>query len=211
MSDGHGDPSAIIEDAERLRGHYGEPSDLVRRKALTRLDRHCRALIAASPFVVLATADDEGRLDASPRGDAPGFVAVLDERTLLLPDRPGNRRVDSFSNVLANPRAGLLFMVPGVNETLRVNGRARVTTDATVLEPHSVNGRAPVAGLLIDVEEAFLHCAKALVRSKLWDPARHVDRARFPPLGHMVAEQIGGLDPDEAERGVQESLRERLY
>ncbi len=211
MSDTHGDRTAIIDDADRLREHYGSPSDLARCKTLTRLDHHCRALVAASPFLVLATSDRDGRLDASPRGDAPGFVAVLDDRTLLVPDRPGNRRVDSFSNVLANPRAGLLFMVPGMNETLRVNGRARVTTDPTLLAPLAVNGRAPVAGLIVEVEEAFLHCAKALVRSKLWDPRQHVDRKSFPPLGHMLAEQIGDLDPEQAERGVQESLRKRLY
>jgi PPOX class probable FMN-dependent enzyme len=205
-----GAPSAI-EDLEGLHAHFGEPGPLAARKVIGHLDRHCRAFIAASPFLVLASADADGSADASPRGDAPGFVAVLGDRTLLVPDRPGNRRVDSFANIVANPRVGLLFLVPGVNETLRVNGRARIVTDTRLLEPLSVRGRPPVAGLLVEVEEAFLHCAKALVRSDLWNPEHHRDRRQFPTLGRILAEQVGGIEADEAEQQIQESLRDRLY
>lgn len=200
-----------VTSREQLRALYGEPSERAVRKQMARLDAHCRTLIAHAPFLVLATADAQGRLDASPRGDAPGFVQVLDERTLLLPDRPGNNRTDSLSNVLENPHVGMLFMVPGMNETLRLNGRARITTDPALLEPHAVNGRAPKTGLLVAVEEVYLHCAKALIRSHLWDPERFVERSTLPTMGRMLADQIQGLDPEDAERYTEQSIRERLY
>jgi len=200
-----------IETPEALRAAYGEPSDLVRRKALDRLDRHCRALIQASPFVVIGTADAQGRQDVSPRGDPPGFVAVLDERRLLIPDRPGNKRLDSLANVLENPRVGLLFMIPGMNETLRVNGRGSIVTDPELLEPLAVQGKAPPSALLVEVEEAFLHCAKAFLRSKLWDPEAQVDRKDFPTLGRMIADQIAGVDAEAADERIEEAYREKLY
>lgn len=200
-----------IETPEALRAAYGEPSDLVRRKALDRLDRHCRALIQASPFVVIGTADAQGRQDVSPRGDPPGFVAVLDERRLLIPDRPGNKRLDSLANLLENPRVGLLFMIPGMNETLRVNGRGSIVTDPALLEPLAVQGKAPPSALLVEVEEAFLHCAKAFLRSKLWDPEAQVDRKRFPTLGRMIADQIAGVDAEAADERIEEAYREKLY
>lgn len=194
-----------------LRALYGEPGGLAKRKVLDRLDRHCRALIAASPFLVIGSADADGRADVSPRGDAPGFVAVLDERRLLIPDRIGNNRVDTMANIQANPSVGLIFFVPGMNETLRVNGRATITTDAGLLEPLAVQGRAPKAGILVEVEEAFLHCAKALMRAKLWDPESRIDRRAFPSLGRMIAEQVGGVEVEQAEARVEESYRTRLY
>lgn len=200
-----------IETASALRGHYGDPSDLAARKALPGLDVHCRNFIAASPFLVLSSAGKDGNCDASPRGDAPGFVAVLDDTTLVIPDRPGNKRVDSLSNILENPRVGLLFFVPGMNETLRVNGRASVTRDADVLAPLAVNGKPPVAGIVVSVETAFLHCGKALIRSRLWDPASRIDRKSFPSLGRMLADQIGNLDGDKAQDWIEEGYRKRLY
>jgi len=199
------------EAAPALRGVYGEPSELVMRKVLPALDKHCRAFIAASPFLAISSADAAGAADVSPRGDAPGFVAVLDERRLLIPDRPGNRRIDTLSNVAANPNVGLLFLVPGMNETLRVNGKAVVTFDSELLAPLAVQGKTPLSGLLVTVEEAFLHCAKALIRSRLWDPATQIDRKTFPTLGKMVADQIEGLDAEAAEARIQESYRDRLY
>ncbi len=200
-----------ITDAGALRDFYGEISGLAKFKELTRLDRHCRAFIALSPFLVLATADSEGRLDASPRGDAPGFVQVLDDTTLLLPDRPGNNRVDSYGNVVANPGIATIFFVPGIEETLRVNGRAQVTTDATLLAGSEVLGKVPRAGLLITVEQAFFHCAKALKRSHLWDASRHVERRSFPSLGQIIAEQTARCTTEEAEARIEDGYKNRLY
>jgi PPOX class probable FMN-dependent enzyme len=200
-----------ITDSTALRAHYGEPKELAKKKALDRLDRHCRDFIARSPFLAIGSADGQGRADVSPRGDHPGFVQVLDDRTLVIPDRPGNRRVDTLANLLASPNVGLLFFVPGMNETLRVNGRARITTDPAVLEPLAFQGKRPLSALVVSVEEAFLHCAKALLRARLWEPAAQIDRSLFPPLGRMIADQVEGLDAEEAERLVQESIQKRLY
>jgi uncharacterized protein len=200
-----------LRDPMQLRAHYGEINPLARRKVLPRLDRYCREFIRLSPFLVLATCDAEGGVDASPRGDAPGFVQVLDDVTVLVPDRPGNNRVDSYGNVLASPGVGLLFMVPGLNETLRVNGTARVVTDAALLAPSAVQGKAPRAGLLVAVREAFFHCGKALIRAQLWDPARQVPRSEFPSIGRIVAEQTGACAAEEADRVVQENYRTGLY
>jgi uncharacterized protein len=199
-----------IRSEDTLRGLYGAPSERAVRKQLTALDAHCRTFIAHSPFLVMGTAGPDGSLDVSPKGDAPGFVAVLDERTLLIPDRPGNNRLDGMRNVLANPHVGLLFMIPGVNETLRVNGRARITTDAALLAPLAVRGRVPASGLLVEAEEVFLHCAKAFIRAKLWDPASQVERGTLPSMGRMLADQIG-MDVAESERLTEESIRNRLY
>ena len=196
---------------DELASRYGEPSDLVKRKVLGQLDRHCRNFIAASPFLVIASADAEGRIDASPRGDAPGFVAVLDARTLALPDRPGNKRLDTLRNLLANPRVGMIFFLPGMNETLRINGRAEISTDPALLARFAVNGKAPLSVMLVAVEEAFLHCAKALIRSDLWNPEKRIDRESFPTLGQMVADQIEGVDAEAADAAVQESYSKRLY
>lgn len=199
------------EREDELCALFGEPSELARRKALTRLDTHCRDFIGLSPFLVLGTAAAEGPADVSPRGDAPGFVAVLDDRTLLIPDRPGNNRVDSFKNIRDNPHVALIFFVPGVNETLRVNGRARMTTDAALLAPLAAHGKPPKAGIVVEIDEAYLHCAKALIRARLWDPESRVERARLPTLGKMLADQIGGMDVAEADRRVEESYAKRLY
>jgi uncharacterized protein len=201
----------VIDNAETLRRIYGAPSERAVKKQLARLDRHCRAFIARSPFLVIASADTAGRCDASPKGDAPGFVAVMDDTTLLIPDRLGNNRVDTLGNLLARPGIGLIFFVPGLDETLRVNGRARVTTDPSLLEPLAVNGKVPRSGLLVLVEEVYFHCGKALIRADLWNPQKQVRRGEFPSLGRIIAEQIGGVDADEAERQTAESYRTRLY
>ena len=150
------DPHLITDEAA-LRALFGETHTLARLKCLDALDTHARAFVARSPFVCLSTQDAEGRADVSPRGDPPGFVAVLDERTLAIPDRPGNNRLDSLSNILANPSVGLLFLVPGFEETLRVNGRARLSRDPALLEPLAVAGRAPTLAILVAVDEVFLH------------------------------------------------------
>jgi PPOX class probable FMN-dependent enzyme len=200
-----------ITDPAALRDHFGAVAPLAARKTMAKLDAHFRAFLALSPFAVLATCDGEGRMDTSPRGDAPGFVLVLDDSTLLLPDRPGNRRVDSFSNILANPSVGLIFFVPGINETVRISGRARVTTDDVLLAQVAAQGKRPTTGLLITVEEACFHCAKALIRSKLWDPATRIERTRFPTFGKVIADQIAGVEAAEADALINRNYRDGLY
>jgi PPOX class probable FMN-dependent enzyme len=208
-----GEAAAVdtIENAGQLRELYGAPSERAVKKQLDRLDPHCRAFIARSPFLVVASSDPSGRCDASPKGDAPGFVAVLDERTLLIPDRLGNNRTDTLGNLLARPGIGLIFFVPGINETLRVNGRASLTTDPALLAPLAVNGKAPRSGIRVAVEEAYFHCGKALIRSDLWNPGKHVPRGDFPSLGRILADQIEGLSVEESERMTAEGYRTRLY
>ena len=202
----------FIESAEDLRSLYGEPSELAVKKSLDRLDRHCRRFIELSPFVVLASAGADGRVDCSPRGDPAGFVAVLDDRTILLPDRRGNNRTDSLTNVLENPHVGMLFLIPGVNETLRLNGRATLTTDPAHLEPLAVKGRIPRSGLLVEVEEVFLQCTKALVRSRLWAEESRVDRkTALPSFGTMLADHVGLADGEAIDRKLRQKLRETLY
>lgn len=200
-----------LSDHAALRAHMGAVSPMAARKVLPALDRHCRAFIALSPFLVLASSDAEGRVDASPRGDPPGFVQVLDDRTLLLPDRPGNNRVDSFGNILDAPGVGLIFFVPGIDETLRVNGTARLLTDAESLAGSSVAGKTPRTGLVITVDEAFFHCAKALRRARLWDPAAQVERSTFPSLGRILAEQTQAFSADDAERRIEDAYCTRMY
>jgi uncharacterized protein len=200
-----------IRTPDELRQEYGPINPLAEGKVLDRLDGFCRDFIALSPFLVLASSDAEGRADASPRGDAPGFVAVVDARTLVVPDRLGNKRVDSFGNVLASPGVGLIFLVPGINETLRVNGRAELTRDPALLEPLAAGGKIPAVGLLVRVEEAFFHCGKALIRSRLWDASRHVARESFPTLGRIIAEQTRAVTVEVAEKTMAEGYRTRLY
>jgi len=200
-----------IEDPRRLRELYGEPSERAVKKQQSRFDRHCRDFIARSPFLVIASSDPSGRCDASPKGDAPGFVRVVDDTTLLIPDRLGNNRVDTLGNLIERPGVGLIFFVPGVNETLRVNGRARVTTEPELLEPLSVNGKMPRSGIVVAAEEIYFHCGKALIRSDLWNPEKQIRRSEFPSLGRILADQIGGVSVAEAERATAESYKNRLY
>ena len=183
----------LITDEQQLREIIGEPTDTVLSKISDHVNQLTRQFIERSPYVCVATARPGtpfgargGGLDVSPRGDPPGFVRVLDERTLLLPERPGNRIADTFTNLLADPRIALLFLLPGVGDTFRVNGRAVVTDDAELLAPSSVDGRAPKLGLLITIEEAYTHCPKASIRSEVWDPANYVDRAELPSSGAIL-------------------------
>jgi uncharacterized protein len=200
-----------IEDRDSLRALYGRPNERSLKKELRRLDGHAKAFIALSPFIVLASADPSGRCDASPKGDAPGFVRVVDDETLLIPDRLGNNRTDTLGNLLSSPGIGILFLVPGVRESLRVNGRASITIDKALLEPSTVNGKPPKAGILVAVEEVYFHCGKPAIRADLWNPQKHVPRADFPSLGRILADQISGLSLEESERLTEESYRTRLY
>ena len=201
----------VIASKSELRTTYREPNKRAHQKVLGRLDNHCRDFIAMSPFCVISSFGADGRADASPRGDPPGFVAVLDERTLLIPDRPGNNQVDSLQNVIAHPQVGLLFLAPGMNETLRVSGTAEIVTDAELLEPLSVKGRPPPSGLKVTVAEAFLHCGRALIRSRLWDPDVQIERSSFPTYGQVLADQIKGADAEEIDASEDEANRCRLY
>lgn len=198
-------------DATALRERWGQPGELAEKKVLRRLDAHCRRFIALSPFLTLGTSDAEGRHDVSPRGDAPGFVRVLDDTTLLIPDRPGNRRFDSLDNIAHQPRLALLFLLPGVDETLRVNGRGRITEDAGLLAGSAVNGRPPLSGLVVEIDECFLHCGKAMIRSRLWDPETRIERRSFPTLARMIADQIAGVDEQAAGAAIDHAYREKLY
>ena len=203
---------SIVEDIREIREIYGEPQERAVKKQLPKLEKHSRAFIALSPFLVMATTDPTGRCDASPKGDAPGFVHVVDDRTLLIPDRLGNNRVDTITNLLESPGVGLIFFVPGLRETLRVNGRARITTDPVLLSTLVAQGKAPRSAFLIEVEEVYFHCGKAIIRSDLWNPAKQVAQKDFPSLGIIIAEQIGQtVVAEEAERMTEESYRARLY
>jgi len=182
-----------------LRALYAEPTERARGKEIRRLDPHCRRFIALSPFVVLASADDAARCDASPRGGDPGFVKVLDDTTLLIPDAPGNNRLDTLQNIRASGRIGLLFLIPGVDETLRVNGRARVSTQAAHIELCTTERRAPKVVIEVHAEEVYLHCAKALMRARLWSDANRIERSALPTMGQMIADQTGLTIPPESQ------------
>jgi uncharacterized protein len=182
----HVDPAHRIDDLETLAALYGEPGEASVRKEVDHLHPQYRAIIEAAPFAVLATAGPEG-LDASPRGDAPGFCVVEDEHTLLLPDRRGNNRADSPRNVVRDPRVALLFMVPGMGETLRVNGRAQISVAPALLARFTVDGKRPRSVLVIAVETAYFQCARAVLRSALWDASRHAPRESVPSAGAILA------------------------
>jgi hypothetical protein len=203
-NDGH----TIRSEAE-LRALHAEPSDVVKRKCADRLDAHCRRFIALSPFLALGTASAAGRADVSPRGDAPGFVRVLDDRTLLIPDRAGNNLHDSNANILANAEVGLLFLIPGIDETLRVNGTATLTRDPALLAPLAAEGKAPKLAMRVAVREVFLHCARAFRRARLWDPAARVERTALPPIGTMIKAMaaMDALDPAAFEQRYDTAMK----
>ena len=188
----------MIDDSQRLRALYPMPGERALRKQMAALDRHALRFIALSPFVVLSTADAQGRQDASPRGGAPGFVHAVDAQRLWIPDAPGNHRLDSLGNIVATGRIGLLFLIPGVDETLRVNGRARLCDEADRLAPFAADARVRLV-IEVQAEEVYLHCAKALMRSKLWSDAARVERSVLPTMGCMIADQTGSEAPTESQ------------
>jgi PPOX class probable FMN-dependent enzyme len=202
-----------VTSREELREIVGEPTDLVVRKQLAALDPHCRAFIARSPFLLLGTSSASGTCDVSPRGDAPGFVQILDEGTLVIPERPGNRRNDSLRNILDNPRVGLLFMIPGIEETLRVNGSACIVRDEAMLDRTAHNGKRPLLAIGVAVEEAFLHCAKAFKRSQMWDSASWAAHGEIPSLARMVIDQVpnSGMTVEALERRLEDNYASQLY
>lgn len=202
-----------ISTSAGLREIYGtpRPDSYAVHCVLPHLDQHHRAFIALSPFLVIASADAQGLPDVSPRGDLPGFVAVLDEQTLLIPDRPGNKKLITLSNIVAHPDVALLFLVPGRVETLRVTGQAQITTDATLLAPLAVQGHLPKSGLVVTVEHAWLHCGKALIRSRLWDQEAQVAPDALPTLGCMLADQIAGVKAADADARLESNIQTRLW
>ncbi|MEZ5852822.1 MAG: pyridoxamine 5'-phosphate oxidase family protein [Hyphomicrobiaceae bacterium] len=204
------DDLSCVTDEASLRALHLAPMSRATDKVLTRLDKHCRDIVALSPFCVIATQGADGA-DVSPRGDPAGFVRVLDDTHLLVPDRIGNNRLDSMVNLLTNPAIGILFLIPGMDEALRVNGTARLTDDKRVLEQCAMQGRVPVIGLLVTVNEAFLHCPKALVRSALWNPARRIDRNVLPTYGQMLTDHCEGLTAEESERQGRIMAERGLY
>ena len=196
---------------EDLRGCYPRPLERSLRKSLTKLDAHMRHFISLSPFLCLGTSSGNGG-DVTPRGDSPGFVHVLDDQTLLIPDWPGNNRLDSLTNVVANPNVGLLFLIPGVNETLRVNGSAEITMEPALLERWTVNGKHPRSAMRVTVREAYLHCAKALMRAKLWEDDYRIERKELPTYAQMLKDQgVTTQSVDELQAAIDESYRTRLY
>jgi uncharacterized protein len=202
---------AKITDPAQLRQLYGDPFPPSLYKEIDYINADYRAMIEASPFVVLATSGPGG-LDCSPRGDAPGFVRVADEKTLQLPDRPGNNRTDSLSNILQDPRIGMLFLIPGVGETLRVNGRASISIDPQLRESFAISDRLPRSVLIVSVESVYFQCSKALVRSKLWDPSQHRQRSELPSTGSMVARlSNGAIDGEAYDRNAPERIKSMLY
>ena len=190
-----------ITDKEQLREIIGEPTELVATKISDRLNHLTRQFIERSPFVCLGTADPDGGLDVSPRGDPAGFVRILDERTLLLPERPGNRIADTLTNLLADSRIALLFLIPGVGDTFRVNGTAEIIDDPELLADSAVSGKPPRLGLLIAIAECYTQCPKAIIRSELWNPERHIDRSDLPSSGAIFRSlNAPSFDADEYDR-----------
>jgi uncharacterized protein len=201
----------LLADAMALRELYGEPSEPAIAKEIDYVHPHYRAMIDASPFVVMATSGPDG-LDVSPRGDPAGFVVVEDDRTLLIPDRRGNNRCDSLNNLIEDPRIALLFMIPGVGETLRVNGRAEISIEPALLERFPAQGKLPRSVIVVHVERVYFQCPKALVRSDLWNPAKHVERKSLPSSGTILADvSRGRLGGPEWDAAYPERLKATIY
>jgi PPOX class probable FMN-dependent enzyme len=190
----------------------GEPSDKVTRKTLAKLDKHCGVFVGRAPFMLIASADAQGNTDVSPKGDPAGFVKILDDRTLAIPDRLGNKRADTIENILQNPKVGLIFLIPGKTETLRVSGRAQVVRDKALRDSMAVKGRSPDFAIVVTVEEAFFHCSKCMIRSKLWQPDHWPDLDGLPRLAETMVD-AGKLDLTESEMHeiVLRDEKERLY
>ena len=203
--------SGAVTTIEALREIYPEQFELVDDKTIDHLDDHCRAFIARSPFVLIASSDGAGHFDISPKGDPAGFVRVLDDHTLAIPDRPGNHRVDTFTNVIRHPHVGLIFLIPGVRNTLRVSGRATVVTDEDLRASMAIDGRVPALALVVEVEEAFAHCAKCIIRSKLWSGEGGSDG--LPSLGRMMVDHSGSdlLTVEQMDEIVQADEADNLY
>jgi len=202
-----------LDDEATLRGLYEPAMELALLKQLDRLDAHCRNFLAHSPFLVIGSTRPGHGTDVSPRGDAPGFASVLDDRTIAIPDRPGNNRLDTMSNIVADAEVGLLFFIPGIDETLRINGTARLSREPALLTAAAVKGREPRLVIVVTVREVFLHCGKALKRSRLWHDDYRLDRKSFPSLGRMIVEQTkpAQVTVEQAEAFIADNYVTGLY
>lgn len=202
-----------ITSYEELRTLFGEPSELAKRKVISFVDEHCRNYISKSPFLVLSTSDENGYTDASPRGDAPGFVLVLDKNRIVIPDRPGNKRMDSLKNILSNSRVGLIFLIPGMLETLRVNGKASLSKEPELLERMKAGGKNPLLGIIVEVEECYIQCGKALKRSGLWNPESWEDSSTLPSGAEILAahSKLPGASEADIKKRLEDGYKNRLY
>ena len=202
----------VITSEEQLRDIFGWPAERAVKKELQQLDKHCRAIIEKSPFVLFASSDGT-KCDVSPKGDGPGFVQVLDDKTVAIPDLPGNSRLDTLSNFIANPQVGMLFMVPGMNETLRINGRVTLVRDAELLESMSVGGKLPKLAIVVHVEEVFTHCPKAFIRSSLWNNETWSARSEIASYAEILRDHVGieNCDLDEMEKELEKRISSTLH
>lgn len=203
----------VILTPEQLREHLGFPSQGAIDKEITYIDPHAKNFIEHSPFMLIATSDAEGSVDVSPKGDPAGFVKVLDEHLLVIPDRPGNRRLDGFENILSNPHVGLLFLVPQRGETLRINGKAMLVRDRELLETMSWRGKAPALATVVEVEEVFFHCAKSIIRSDLWKPEEWGDVSGIATFGKILLDQTKATDTtaDQIDCYLEDAYKKTLY
>jgi len=201
-----------ITTEKELRDIMGYPTEIVTRKTIKHIDEHCKSFIENSPFIAIATSDASGNLDVSPKGDPAGFVKILSDKVLAIPDRPGNRKADTLSNIIQNPNIGLIFFIPGIRETLRVNGAAQIVTDSRVLELLSCQGKAPSIAIIVTVKEAFMHCAKCIIRSNLWTKVDDQQERTIPSLGRVLVDH-GKLDItyQELDDMIKDDERTNLY
>lgn len=209
-------PDYVIREEAALRELFPPTHELAAKKSLAMLDKHARDFIERSPFLCLGTQNADGKADVSPRGDPPGFVKVLDAKTLAIPDRPGNNRLDSLANIVSNPSVGLLFVIPGFDDTLRVNGQARLVVDPELLQALSMNARSPKVAIVVEITSVFMHCAKAFRRSHLWDPEKFQDRDDMPSLMKIIKDQtdatpVSDAELSELDRKLEDSYRKTLY
>jgi len=209
-------PEFLINDEKDLRSLFSATHPIAVKKCQNHLDKHAMNFVARSPFLCIGTQSPDGSADVSPRGDPCGFVKILDDKTLLIPDRPGNNRLDTHTNILFNPAVGLLFMVPGFDDTMRVNGKAKITRDPDLLALMVVNDRMPTVAIVVTVEEVFIHCAKAFRRSKLWDPSQRQNRSDMPSLLKIILDQTTGVpnDPEEMKKidaGLEVEYQKTMY
>ncbi|WP_141692386.1 pyridoxamine 5'-phosphate oxidase family protein [Paenibacillus pectinilyticus] len=203
----------FVSTEEELRSLIGYPSGLVNHKVISHIDQHCRDFIAKSPFIFMSTSDASGKCDVSPRGDSAGFVHVIDETYLVIPDRPGNKRMDTICNVISNPEIGLIFIIPGLGETLRINGQAYITKDKELLQSMAVNEKIPLLGIVVAVEECFIHCAKAFRRSSLWEPSSWLNPSELPSASNILSDhaKLDGMTPEVISDRLKEGYQKRLY